>query len=330
MEEILETLLKLALSKHASDIHFHSEHGQLSIQLRTMSGMEVLDQDVWKPSFFEFLKFYSHFDLTNPYMPQSGHFEYSIYEKTIFCRFSVIANYEFQTGVLRILNANSNLKINDLTKNSEHIASLKSLCTMRQGLVISAGPTNTGKTTTLHAILHEIALEKRFKVVSLEDPVEIEDSLYVQLQINESIGFTYEKGIEELLRHDPDVIFIGETRNAYTAKMVVRAALTGHLVFTTLHAKNGLETIQRLYDFGLTAFDLQNTLSMILSQRLYSTDKKGGKQCIYEILKKADIQYILKNNAYPDSFCTLDREIKKALQQRDICDEQAFFDLKNF
>lgn len=109
----------------------------------------------------------------------------------------------------------------------------------------------------MHAILHEIACKDQYNVISLEDPIEIEDELYLQLQINEAMGFTYEKGIEELLRHDPDVILIGETRNAYTARMVIRAALTGHMVFTTLHAKNALESLHRLLDFGLSEYDLK-------------------------------------------------------------------------
>ena len=93
---------------------------------------------------------------------------------------------------------------------------------------------------------------------------------------------TYEKGIEELLRHDPDVILIGETRNAYTARMVIRAALTGHMVFTTLHAKNALESLHRLLDFGLSEYDLKNTLTAVISQRLYKTKDIFRKECVYE------------------------------------------------
>lgn len=330
MEELLKTLIQFALEKRASDIHFVLEHNRLNIELRTIFGMVPLYQDIWQKEFLEYLKYISNFDVTNPLLPQSGQFEIHIKSQTIFCRFSLIVNKEIQTGVLRILNSHQNLTIDQLTQNQEHIQTMKELCTYRQGLVISVGPTNTGKTTTLHAILHEIALQHHFKIVSLEDPIEIEDDNYVQLEINEAQGFTYEKGIEELLRHDPDIIFIGETRNAYTAHMVVRAALTGHFVFTTLHAKNSLECIQRLYDFGLTKYDLMNTLTTIIGQRLYAKDKEGRKQCIYEILSKKELQYTLQHNQYPESFDSLDQEIQKAIDQGLICDRQAYYDIESF
>lgn len=325
MEELLEALIQLALSKKASDIHFVLEKDSLRIQFRTKKGMEKVCQDIWKPSFFEYLKFHAQFDLTNPFLPQSGQFEF----QELFCRFSVIMNKEIQTGVLRLLNQVPDLSIEQLTQNEEQVTMLRKICLIRQGLVITCGPTNSGKTTTMHAILHEIAGKRRYKVVSLEDPIEIEDSSYLQLQINEQQGFTYERGIEELLRHDPDVIFIGETRNAYTAHMVIRAALTGHLVFTTLHAKNSLESLQRLFDFGLQPFDLKNTLSLVMSQRLYS-DGKGGKQCIYEIATQKEIAYMLEHQGYPQNFTTLSWAIRRAIEYGRIRDPQAQLDLLHF
>ena len=204
---------------------------------------------------------------------------------------------------------------------------LESLIHARRGLVIACGPTNSGKTTTLHAILHAIAQRSMHKVVSLEDPIEIQDPSYLQLQINEELGFTYEKGIEELLRHDPDVIFIGETRNSYTAKMVVRSALTGSLAFTTLHASNALEAIQRLEDLSVSTYDLKNTLTALIGQRLYQGP--NGKECIYEVLSGQDLQYALEHKAYPKGFKTLSNEIQEALDAQRIQDPQARFDLQN-
>lgn len=327
MQKKLDHLISFAIAKHTSDIHFIQEKDTLQIQFRTENGMEDIYQDIWTKEFFEYLKFISKFDLTNPFIPQSGQFQIQNQDKPIFCRFSIIVNKDVQTGVLRILNTNLNLRIEDLTSNTKHIEYLKSICQFRQGLVISIGPTNSGKTTTLHALLHEIALQKRYKIVSLEDPIEIEDPEYLQLQINAAQGFTYEKGIEELLRHDPDIIFIGETRNAYTAKMVIRAALTGHLVFTTLHATNGLEAILRLQDFGIPLFDLQTTLTTLLSQRLYHT--KGGKTCVYEILSKSEIQELIETKKYPEQSKQLYQEIEQALASGSVIDPQAEYDYKN-
>lgn len=330
MDELLRHLMMLALSKHASDIHFVVQKNRCQIQLRTSSQMELLYQDLWTPAFFEYLKFISGFDLTNPYMPQSGQFEFDHDGQMIFCRFSVIINGDLQTGVLRILNTHVSMSIDDLSQDKNHIDFLKRFTHMRQGLVLSSGPTNSGKTTTLHAVLHSIAMQSRFKVVSLEDPIEIEDDLYLQLQINEEQGFTYEKGIEELLRHDPDVILIGETRNEYTAHMVIRAALSGHLVFSTVHAKNGLETLGRFLDFGVSKYDLQVVCSAIIAQRLYASAIPGKKVCIYEMVDKKEIEYILKNGTYSKEHRGLDLEIQRAVDKGTIMDKQALFDIQSF
>lgn len=326
MENLLSQLIEMALDHQASDIHFILENNQLQIAFRTMQGMQNIYQDLWKPSFFEYLKFHAHFDLTNPFVPQSGQFTY----KNMFCRFSCIVNHSIQTGVLRILQTKMDLKIEELSQNLDVQKFLYNLTTIRQGLVFSVGPTNSGKTTTLHALLHEIAKQNRYKVVSLEDPIEIVDHSYLQLQINPNQGLSYEKAIEELLRHDPDVICIGETRDAYTAKMVIRAALTGHLVFTTLHAKDSLESIQRLYDFGIDPFELKSTCTAIFSQRLYMSSIENKKECIYEILKGKELHYVLQEGKYPLGYQKLSDQIKKALEYGSIVDTQAEIDLQSF
>ena len=324
MEQLLKDLIQFALNKRSTDIHFILSNHQLKITLRTPNGLESLIQDIWNESFFEYLKYKSHFDLTNPYLPQSGQFSIFL-KKEIFCRFSLIVNQQLQTGVLRILNMNLDLKIDELCHDSEVIQYFHSLTCKRSGLVIFSGPTGSGKTTTLHAILHEISLQGLHKVVSLEDPVEIKDNYYLQLQINEAQGFTYEKGIEELLRHDPDVIFIGETRNTYTAQMVLRACLTGHFVFTTIHAKNGLETIERLMDLGLPYKELKMVLTAVISQRLYSS--KNGRECIYEILSNEQLQYAFENRKYSPDFENLKRKIQKNIENGNLIDQQARYDL---
>ncbi len=328
MEDLLYDLISYAIEKNASDIHFICSKNDLKIQLRCQNQMLDMYQDIWKPSFFEYLKFISKMDLTNPFVPQSGQFKFNFCGKDIFCRFSVIYNHQIQTGVLRLLNNSTLIGLEDLSLWHEDLDFFKSLLYLRQGLVISCGPTNSGKTTTLHALLHEIALLGKHKVVSLEDPIEIEDSNYLQLQINESMGFSYDVGIEQLLRHDPDVICIGETRNAYTAQMMVRAALTGHFVLTTLHAKNGLECLSRLMNLGINKIDLYNVITGVFSQRLYSS--KNGKVCVYEILTQKDIQFMLDHQRYPDKVKTLQDKIREGIEKGYIQDEQAKYDLFDF
>ena len=326
MEELLNALIRLALEKHCSDIHFVLQQGQLKLSLRTPTGMEDVHQDLWNPGLFEYLKFRANLDLTNPFVPQSGQFDWSFKERLIFCRFSVISNHKMETGVLRLLQTDVQMPIENLSNQEGITDYFYSLCKMRQGLLVFSGPTNSVKTTTIHALLHEIAKQKRYKIVTLEDPIEIEDSSYLQIQVNETMGLTYEKGIEELLRHDPDILFIGETRNAYTARMVIRAALTGHLVFTTLHAKNALESIERLIDFGIDPFELRNTLTSVIAQRIYSRPSQG-RTCLYEVLEKEDLLYAIQNRQYTPTHKGLSQVISQAIEHGSVLDQQALYDL---
>ena len=303
-QENLHQLLEYASMRKATDIHLTLIHDHLEIQFRIREQIVPLIQDLWDQSIFEYLKYIAGMDLTNPFIPQSGQFAWKLEGKTIFYRFSILRNQDLQTGVIRILNTHINMTIDELTTKQAHRDFLKQLIYARKGLVIACGPTNSGKTTTLHAILHAISKNSGHKVVSLEDPIEIEDPLYLQLQINEEIGFSYEKGIEELLRHDPDVLLIGETRNSYTAKMVVRAALTGSLAFTTLHASNTLEALERLYDLGITKYELKNTLTVLIGQRLYQASPNKRRSFM---------------KSYPEKTSTMLSKIKHILKTSSLC-----------
>lgn len=310
MEQLLGLLLDYAFEKKASDIHIsHQSHQEeLEILFRTDEGFLALKQDIFDLRVFEVLKFISGMDLCAPHKPQSGSFRIHSDKREYTCRFAYLSNHDLQTGVIRLLNAARDLKIEELSSNSKAIAYLQQMTMQEHGLIISAGPTGSGKTTTLHAILHDMALRKDRKIVSLEDPIEIRDSNYIQMEINEAQGFTYEKGIEELMRHDPDVIFIGECRSAFSAKMAVRAALTGHLVFTTLHSGTVEEAIRRMLEFRVDPKDLSTILQAVFAQRLYKS-KKGhekdlGKECVYERWKREDIENYFKSgdtSQRPDS-----------------------------
>ena len=152
------------------------------------------------------------------------------------------------------------------------------------GFASQRGLTGSGKSTTLHALLKRIATTHRLQVVSLEDPIEIHDDAYLQLQINEKNNFTYEQGIRQLLRHDPDVIIRSVRSDFSTAQMVLRCALSGHMVFT-LHAKCCSEAIKRLNEFGISNEELLHTLTAVCAQRLYPSLQAEGRVCIYEILE---------------------------------------------
>lgn len=293
MKEQLYLLLQYACKMFATDIHIVLSRNKLRISIRTPEGFIPLQQDIFDARLLEYLKFISGMDLCARWTPQSGQFVFSISGRSISCRFSLIENREITTGVIRLLHMQADMPIDRLTHNPQARKFLHSLCQEREGLFISCGPTGSGKSTTIHAVLHEMAACSRVKIVSLEDPVEIPDDTYLQLEISESTGFTYEKGIEELMRHDPDVIFIGECRSAYTARMAVRAALTGHLVFTTLHAGSGRECLHRLLEFGVSQSDLETVLRSIFAQRLFPGIE--GRECVYEIWHKKDLNQLFQN-----------------------------------
>ena len=330
MKEKFEQLLHMVERKRATDVHFTLMQHRLHVQVRGWNGLETVQNAAFDEGLFCYLKYISNLDLGNTLQPQSGNFQYEFRQELLYFRFSLLPTLEKQTAVLRVLNNHKEISLEDLSLDSKQTASFLNWTKTRSGLIVLSGPTGSGKTTTLHAILKRIAQENRLHVVSLEDPIEIFDDSYLQLQINEAMGFTYEKGIEELLRHDPDVILIGETRNAYTARMVIRAALTGHMVFTTLHAKNALESLHRLLDFGLSEYDLKNTLTAVISQRLYKTKDIFRKECVYEILDAQALDHAIEKHEYPKEHRKLEDEIQNAVEQGYIFDPQAQFDIKDF
>ena len=151
MDDLLQDLIAYAIEKKASDIHFVVQNQKLQIKLRTQNEMLDVYQDIWQPAFFEYLKFISRMDLTSPYVPQSGQFKILLHNHEIFCRFSMLNNHNVQTGVIRMLNTMHAIELNALSLWKEDTHFFNSLVPLRQGLVISVGPTNSGKTTTLHA-----------------------------------------------------------------------------------------------------------------------------------------------------------------------------------
>ena len=187
--------MKFALKKQASDIHLILKERKLQIYLRTPMGYQKIKQDLFDVRLMEYLKYISGMDLCSKWEPQSGSMETELDGSSVSSRFSVITTGEVCTGVLRILAARKYLTIRQLSSNPDISRYLTDLCGLDHGLVLCAGPTGSGKTTTLHAILHEMAATQNRKIVSLESPVEIPDTAYLQLEVNEDLGFDYEKGL---------------------------------------------------------------------------------------------------------------------------------------
>ena len=292
MNELCKLLLKLAIDRCATDIHLESAGNDLEIWLRADEDLEKLDQDIFHANFLEYLKFISGMDLCAPFKPQSGDFAMDVDGVPVECRFSLMNTDTVQTGVIRLLHAARQFSLEDLGHSKSALERLERLSHTQRGLVISCGPTGSGKSTTVHALLNRILDRSSKKIVTLEDPIEIHEERMIQIPVAPERGITYESSIEELLRHDPDILYFGECRSSYTAKMTLRASLTGHLVFTTLHCGSGIECLYRLMDLGVDEQELKSVLRGIFVCRLIR--KNHRKECIYEIWNEEDIERLFK------------------------------------
>ena len=327
MKVTLYQLVSFAMEKQATDIHFHYRHNTLKIMIRGKQGMEDVHSAAFNVKLFHYLKYIADLDLGNSDCPQSGSFSFEWKQQTLFFRFSLITSYDTQTGVLRILNNHHKIALRQLSHDPKQTAIFQGWCKQTSGMVILSGPTGSGKTTTLYALLSEIANIGKHKIMTLEDPIEVHDDRFVQLAVNEAAGFTYEEGIRQFMRHDPDVIMIGEIRDVYSARMAYRCALSGHLVFSCIHAKNAAEALKRLNELGISNQNLKDTLSAVCSQRLYPHRQKGKERiCIYEILQGTQLQAALSNKQ-PHSHEDIYVKIKQALQAQLISEEAASGDL---
>lgn len=327
MKERLKQLLYIITKYEVSDVHFILMNDDLKVQIRGIDGLQDIHNAAFDVALFQYLKYISNLDLGNGNEAQSGSFSHKFQDTLFHFRFSLLRTLDRETGVLRVLKNDNSFTIEELTDNLKQRNSFYSWCHRRSGLVILSGPTGSGKTTTLHAILKQIAKDQNLQVVSLEDPIEIIDNSYLQLQINNKNNFTYEEGIKHLLRHDPDVIMIGEIRDAKTAKTLLRCALSGHMIFTTIHAKCCLEALKRLHEFGLRNNELEHTLTAICSQRLYAKKNGTGRICIYEILEKAELSYYFSQNKLQKTHIDIFKNIENAVFQGNIHEKEAKLDL---
>lgn len=328
MNKKINLLLKYVFQYNASDVHFTLVDKKLVIRMRGLDKMIPIQDKKLDVSLFHYLKFISNLDLGNSLLPQSGNFKYRYKNRDLSFRFSFLRTLQTQSGVLRILNNHAPILIDYLSHDPIQNQIFYAWTKFRSGLALITGPTGSGKSTTLHAILNEISDGNRLHVITLEDPIEIQSNTYLQLQINEKMNFGYAEGIKQLLRHDPDVIMIGEVRDETTAKMLIRCALSGHMVFTTMHAKNAKEAIHRLLEFGVSERDIQETLTGVTNQRIFKKKDEEQRICIYEILQKEDLKAVVHNQQLPTTYEDITIKIKKAVAAGWIDQEAAQSDIE--
>ncbi|WP_100488262.1 competence type IV pilus ATPase ComGA [Sporolactobacillus pectinivorans] len=263
-------LLAHAYSADASDIHFIPRRQDTLIELRIhgyLYEMAIMASDDAERMVNHF-KFLSGMDIGERRLPQSGAMMTVIKHDTLSLRMSTLPTPYRESLVIRLLPQSKNLSINDLSVFKEAVNGLSSLLNYENGLILVSGPTGSGKTTTLYTLMS--ALQKRYhaRIITIEDPIEKRNDAFVQMEVNEKANFTYADGFKAILRHDPDIVMIGEIRDEETARIAVRASLTGHLVLSTVHAFDAAGTIRRLVELGIPRFDLKETLVAVIAERL--------------------------------------------------------------
>jgi general secretion pathway protein E/type IV pilus assembly protein PilB len=265
-------VLKDAIELRASDIHLEPFEDEFKIRYR-IDG-ELQDTAVppqlkqFQPAIVSRIKILSHLNIAEKRLPQDGRIRVRIDEAQVDIRVSIIPMLHGEAVVMRLLRQNATLRgLAELGLNQRELEHFQHVLNLPHGIILVTGPTGSGKTSTLYTALNEINDSVR-KIITVEDPVEYQLKGVNQIQVNEKSGLTFARGLRSILRHDPDVILIGEIRDAETAQIAVQAALTGHLVFSTLHTNDAPGALTRLVDMGVEPYLVASSLEAVLAQRL--------------------------------------------------------------
>lgn len=310
MEKRLISLLKLAMRYNATDIHFHMVYQDVKIEMRIDGGLKNVMSKPDDYKLIRYLQYMANLDVGNLLTPQTGQFEIEVNGSLLSLRFAVINNLNSSNGVLRILNSNLRVRADNLSHINAQNRYFKSLLNRKCGLIIFSGPTGSGKTTTLYSLLKSV---KNKKIYSIEDPVEVYTPEIVQVEVNEATGIDYAAGIKQILRHDPDIIMIGEIRDEKAAKMAVVAANTGHLVLTTLHASRASSCISRLVELGVNEDHLYENLLCIANQRMMIDKNTKEKIVLYEVMDEEEIRYFRSNKYNTSQFNNIEMQIARGI-----------------
>ncbi|MGV8992244.1 MAG: GspE/PulE family protein [Thiobacillus sp.] len=275
---LLQTLFEDALQVNASDMHIEPQEKKLAIRFRIDGVLHPQTQADLKiaPALALRLKIVSGLDISEKRLPQDGRFAIKVRGRTLDVRLSTMPTQYGESVVMRLLSqGESPHTLDSLGMASETLEQFRNILHRPNGLVLVTGPTGSGKTTTLYAALHELN-DPGTKIITVEDPVEYRLPGVNQVQANEKIDLTFSRVLRAMLRQDPDVILVGEMRDPDTAQIALRAAMTGHLVLSTLHTNDAASTPVRLLDMGVPAFMVATSVQGVLAQRLM---RKVCTQC---------------------------------------------------
>ncbi len=274
--KLINTTILDALNRRASDIHIETAHDGVEIKYRIDGVLYRANEPIdlhFQAPIISRLKVMSELDISERRIPQDGRFKVRFGAKSIDFRVSIMPSALGEDAVIRILDKESiandlkGLTLENLGISAREIRRLRKKIREPYGMVLVTGPTGSGKTTTLYAALTEIHSGEE-KIITIEDPVEYMLRGVLQIPVNEKKGLTFAKGLRSILRHDPDKIMVGEIRDPETAQIAVQSALTGHLVFTTVHANNVFDVIGRFIHMGIDPYNFVSCLNCVMAQRL--------------------------------------------------------------
>ena len=296
MDELFDKIAYRALQRNATDIHFILRE-KLSISFRIFGELLVYENLEFEigSKLLNYIKYKASINTNYRLLPQTGQFNIKIQNNEYFLRVSFLPSTNFESIVIRILNNHKSLTIDEITLIPEIASFFHKIPILDSGLILISGATGSGKSTTLYTILDEIIDTQKKNIITIEDPIEMRKNDCLQIELNETLGITYKDTLRQILRHDPDVIMIGEIRDEETAQIAITCALTGHLVLTTIHASNANLALKRLINMGVSQTDLSDVVIGSLSQKI-KYDRKNKKVIILsELMNKENIKNYLNN-----------------------------------
>ena len=283
---LIDSMIYTAIQRRASDIHVETQDDAVYVKYRVdgvlQSAMRPIDKYYHSPILSR-IKVMSELDIAEKRVPQDGRFKVRLPGKTVDCRVSIMPSIHGEDAVIRILDKEliseqfRELSLDILGFPDNELKRLRKYIAEPYGMVLVTGPTGSGKTTTLYAALSEIQSSED-KIITIEDPVEYQLQGVTQIPINEQKGLSFARGLRSILRHDPDKIMVGEIRDPETAQIAIQSALTGHLVFTTVHANNVVDVLGRFLNMGVEEYQFVSALNCVLAQRLVRTICSECKQ----------------------------------------------------
>ena len=301
---IANKLLEHACQQHSSDIHFYPDpiYGETKIYYRLL-GKRTYIRTI-KHSLYQLLltyfKFASNMDIGEARKPQNGVLSFDSKQYGLYSlRLSTLPLSNLESLTIRILPQEKVPVLDQLFLFPRQFNMMKNWLKQSSGIILFTGPTGCGKTTTMYALLEAMLKENSFQAITLEEPIERKLNEVLQVEVNEKAGVSYQTGLKAALRHDPDILMIGEIRDEATAHFAFQASLTGHLVLSTLHAKDAAGTIDRLIDLGINRVDLEQSLLAVAALQLLPIERQGQisqRAAIVELLDGDDLFNIIKGD----------------------------------